>query len=462
MMNNSPLITVYITNHNYGKYIDQAIKSILEQSFQDFELIIIDDGSTDNSKSIIEKYEDYSNIKVVYQNNKGLTVSNNIALNLAQGEFIVRLDADDYFTKDALKLMVREFENEQLGMVFGDWYLVADNGEVLGVEQRHDFQKNVTLYDQPAHGACTMFRKSCLKQLGGYDETITRQDGYELWLRFIDRFEVGNINVPLFYYRQHSKSLTKDEVKLLDTRSNILKKHADKINRSKKIKVLGIISVRGSEIDPRSKPFVKIGGEYLIDRTISVLAQCSAIEKIVVTTPDKNILQHVNKHYDNNKVIGLERPYELARINKSDQDTIDHALKYGVKNEQFDYYFGSSIETPFKRKELIESGINIATIFDVDTVIGVRHNNKKHFRHNGKGLVPIDENPEFLRLEGSQLFTRVSGYLLREIKSYKKNGKAMGEKIGHIMMDRKAMFEIEDDMDIEIAKLIEKNYRTKY
>ena len=457
MMNNSPLITVYITNHNYGKYIDQAINSILEQSFQDFELIIIDDGSTDNSKSIIEKYEDYSNIKVVYQNNKGLTVSNNIALNLAQGKFIVRLDADDYFTKDALKLMVREFENKNLGMVFGDWYLVDEKGEVLGVEQRHNFQKDVTLYDQPAHGACTMFRKSCLKKLGGYDETISRQDGYELWLRFIEQFEVGNINVPLFYYRQHSESLTKDETKLLNARSDILSKHSQKRNKSKKIKVIGIISIRGSEIDYRSKPFVKIGGEYLIDRTISVLTECRAIEKIIVTTPDKNILKHVTKYYDKNKVISLERPYELARINKSGQETIDHALEYGVPNEQFDYYFGSSIETPFKRKELIESGINIATIFDVDTVIGVRRSTKKHFRHNGKGLIPVNDNPEFLRLEGSQLFTRVSGYLLREIKNYKNNGKAMGEKIGHVMIDRKAMFEIEDDIDIEIANTIIKN-----
>ena len=82
-----------------------------------------------------------------------------------------------------------------------------------------------------------MFRKTCLKQLGGYDESITRQDGYELWLRFIEQFEVGNINVPLFYYRQHSKSLTKDEVKLLDTRSEILSKHVQKRKKSKKLKL---------------------------------------------------------------------------------------------------------------------------------------------------------------------------------------------------------------------------------
>ena len=66
-MDNSTLITVYITNHNYGKYLDQAINSVLKQSFQDFELIIIDDGSIDNSKQIIKKYETSKKVKVIFQ-----------------------------------------------------------------------------------------------------------------------------------------------------------------------------------------------------------------------------------------------------------------------------------------------------------------------------------------------------------------------------------------------------------
>ena len=115
MNNQNPLVTVYVTNFNYGKYIEKAIESILTQSYQKFEIIIIDDGSTDNSREIISNYESHEKINIVLQNNKGLTVSNNIALNLAKGEFIVRLDADDYFIKDALKLMVREFENDKLG-----------------------------------------------------------------------------------------------------------------------------------------------------------------------------------------------------------------------------------------------------------------------------------------------------------------------------------------------------------
>ena len=181
---------------------------------------------------------------------------------------------------------------------------------------------------------------------------------------------------------------------MLDTRSEILSKHAKKGNRQKNIKVVGIVSIRGSDIDQRSRPFVKVDDGYLIDRTISVLRQCKDLEKIIITTPDK-ILHHVNQTYDKNRIIGLERPVEFARINKSSIDTINHALEYGVPNETYDYFFGSSIETPFKRKEYIESGINIASIFKVDTVIGVRQNNQKLFRHNGQSLVSINSNQNF-------------------------------------------------------------------
>jgi CMP-N-acetylneuraminic acid synthetase len=458
MMNNSPLLTVYITNHNYGKYIDQAINSILEQSFQDFEIIIIDDGSTDNSKAIIDQYENHPKTKVIYQNNRGLTVSNNIALKLSRGEFIVRLDADDYFTKDALKLMVREFENNKLGMVFGDWYLVSEDGEILGVEQRHDFQKDVVLYDQPAHGACTMFRKSCLKQLGGYDETITRQDGYEVWLRFIEKYEVRNINVPIFYYRQHFDSLTKDEVRLLDTRSKILQNHANRQSDAVRPKVLAIIPIRGNELDHRSRPFEQVGGKLLIDRTIDVVSSSDGISKIIITTPDQKIIDHIAKHYSNfDDIIAHRRPVEMARINTPIQDTIDHVMDAVSPDEKFDYFFGFSIETPFKRKELIESGISLASIFNIDTVIGVRPNSKKHFKHNGAGLIPVEDNSEFLRLENRQIFTKASGYLLRSISSYMESRKMIGEKIGHVIFDQKAMFEIKSDIDIGIADYIE-NY----
>ena len=90
----SNIITVYITNYNYGKFIKKCVESVLAQSIKNYELIIIDDGSTDDSKEILKEYKEYKNIKIVFQKNIGLNATNNVAIGLSQGKYILRLDAD--------------------------------------------------------------------------------------------------------------------------------------------------------------------------------------------------------------------------------------------------------------------------------------------------------------------------------------------------------------------------------
>ncbi len=101
----NPLITVYITNFNYGQFIKKAINSVLNQTFKNFELIIIDDGSKDKSTKIIKQFQYKKNVKIVFQNNKGLIVSNNLALRLSKAKYIMRLDSDDWLDPHALEIM---------------------------------------------------------------------------------------------------------------------------------------------------------------------------------------------------------------------------------------------------------------------------------------------------------------------------------------------------------------------
>mgnify|MGYP004004405407 FL=1 len=129
---NPPSVTIYITNYNYGTYLEQAIQSVLNQTYTDYELIIIDDGSTDDSKDIIDQYQKHNNIYTVFQENKGLNASNNIALNLTRGKYIVRLDADDYFAPQAIEVMVSELNrNKDHALVFPDYYHVDEKGNIL-------------------------------------------------------------------------------------------------------------------------------------------------------------------------------------------------------------------------------------------------------------------------------------------------------------------------------------------
>jgi len=206
---NDPLITVYITNYNYGNFLDKAIKSVLNQSYKKFELIIIDDGSTDNSKKILEKYNNNKKIiKIIFQKNKGLLFSNNVALKMSKGEYITRLDADDWLDQNFLQVMVNEIKkNRNIGMIFCNYYIVNKSGEIQDQFFRHNF-KNVKLLDQPAHGACSLINVKCLKNVGGYNQNLRSQDGVDIWIKLILKFKVVNVNLPLFYYRQHGKNLT--------------------------------------------------------------------------------------------------------------------------------------------------------------------------------------------------------------------------------------------------------------
>ena len=451
------LVTVYITNFNYGKFIKQAIESVLLQTEQSFELIIIDDGSTDNSKEIIEKYKDLKNIRIVYQKNKGLNVTNNIALRAARGKYIVRLDADDYFSPNALELLLEKIESDSmLGMVFPDYFIVDNQGEVLERHKRHDFDNEVKLFDQAAHGACTMIRVKFLREIGGYDESFSCQDGYELWVKFTSKFKVSNINEPLFYYRKHGKNLTSNEDRILDTRATINSKYVKKLN--KEIKSVAIIPVRGEGNDIYKLPF---GSHTLLEEKINQALESNFITKVIVTSPDKNIKQLINDKYENHdKVSFFYRDKSKTRINVDLNSTLELILNK-FKNLDFKAITILAIEFPFLKPSKIDDAINTMVLFDADSLISVRNTNKLLFRHNGRGMNPILGMEKFTKMEREMLYFHSGGISVSTRKNFEKNNKMLSGKVGHILLDQKSAFEINTEFDMKIATLIKNDINTQ-
>lgn len=452
-MEKKPLVTLYITNHNYGRYIEQAIQSVLDQEFQDFELIIIDDGSTDDSLDKIIKYESRKDIHIVRQKNQGLTVSNNIALKLGSGKYIMRLDADDYLDPRALEIMVSALEkNENLALVFPDYYEVDENGEIIGQVRRHDFDKDVSLFDQPAHGACTMIRRNILLEVGGYDETFNRQDGYDLWLNIVTDYTVKNINLPLFYYRQHFLSLTREEKLLLETRSKIIEKHVKK-RGEKELAVLAVIPVRGSVMDRRSLPLEKLGDNLLIDWTIGAALRSTKLSHILLSTHDANVLHHAKRTYGN-KILYHEREMQYARINEGLNATLKDALNFYTQvNPEPDAMIVLNIESPFRSEMYINKAIHVMQLYNVDVVVGVRMDDDIFYIHDGKGLKP-NNSENGLRLERDSLYRKVGGLTLIDRKFFSKKNKIIGGKIGHIILDQKSAFSIKSELDWQIAEAL--------
>ena len=105
MNNKIPKVTIYMPNYNYGKYLEEAVDSVKNQVFKDWELIVIDDGSTDDSVDVLKKFANEEKITVIHQKNKGLNVTNNVAIRLSRGKYIVRLDADDFIDESFLLVL---------------------------------------------------------------------------------------------------------------------------------------------------------------------------------------------------------------------------------------------------------------------------------------------------------------------------------------------------------------------
>ena len=446
-----PVVTVYITNYNYGRYLDQAIQSVLGQTFQDFELIIIDDGSTDDSRTILERYETSEGIFIIRQENKGLIAANNIAVKVARGNYIMRLDADDYLDPRALEIMVSTLERDpQAALVFPDYYEVDDHGAIIRHIRRHDFEKDVALFDLPAHGACTMIRRDILSEVGGYDEAFTRQDGYDLWLKVVGSHRVKNVNLPLFFYRQHATNLTRDERQLLKTRSDVKAKHV-KTRELPPLVILTVVPVRGNLADPRSMPLASLGNKKLIDWTLDAALGSELVSGTLVTTPDQAVIAHVNERYGD-RVLTLQRSPELARINVGTEQSALEALDvYRRNHPQPDALLLLYIEAPFRSSLYVDKIINTMQLFDVDIVDGVRLDDSLFYYHDGNGLRPWRSSTR-LRLEREDLFRRVGGIHLIRREFLEQEREMIGGKIGHITLDQKAAFVIRTELDWKLAQ----------
>lgn len=208
----NPKVSVIMPVYNGKRFLREAIDSILNQTFTDFEFIIINDGSTDRTQEIIDSYNDARLVVIKNQQNIGLPGSLNKGLEIARGEYITRMDADDISTPDRLAKQVKFLdEYKHIGYVSNFWLLIRENGVEIGVLEvpttHKEMQKEyLTLYCFN-HGS-SMFRKSCQKEIGFYRPEFECAEDGDFCLRFSEKFQTANIPEPLYRRRMHPESLS--------------------------------------------------------------------------------------------------------------------------------------------------------------------------------------------------------------------------------------------------------------
>lgn len=200
--------------YNRDKFIVQAIESVLLQNFSDWELVIVNDGSTDNTDKIIKKYIG-RNLPIKYSlniRNKGITESRKIALSLCDGEYVAVLDSDDVWVdKDKLKKQVDFLDNNKDYVLVGGMAGIIDQaGSVIGkidLEQTNARIRNKLLFSNQFIHSSIMFRKLVVLEIGGYKEYKLGED-FEMILRMGKKGKFANLPDVLINYRKHLSSAT--------------------------------------------------------------------------------------------------------------------------------------------------------------------------------------------------------------------------------------------------------------
>ncbi len=207
-----PQISVLVNVYNGSNYIHDCIKSILDQSFVDFELIVIDDGSTDDTKQIVLSFDD-NRIKYYYQENSGISNALNFGLKISRGKYIAKLDADDFAYKDRLKIQFQFMENNADYIVCGCFAdVISEDGNFIYTFKvptgNYEIKYNMQKFNCIIHSGSFYLRSKAI-EIGGYD-TLASQH-FEDYLFFSKMVKLGgayNIALPLITYRLNINSVT--------------------------------------------------------------------------------------------------------------------------------------------------------------------------------------------------------------------------------------------------------------
>ena len=210
-------VSVIVPVYNQEKYMGRCIRSLLKQTMSedDYELIVINDGSTDNSVDVLKPF--MGDIRYI-ENEKqlGLPSSLNIGIKKARGQFIVRVDADDFVHWDYLNILSMHLQlNHDIDAIACDYLLVNDHQDILS---------QVNCLEIPI-GCGIMFRLEQLIDIGLYDEDFLVREDEDLRIRFQKKYNISRVHLPLYRYRKHEKNITSDDSEMHKYQQKLKKKH---------------------------------------------------------------------------------------------------------------------------------------------------------------------------------------------------------------------------------------------
>jgi len=216
-----PKVSVIIPCYNYGRYLRQAIQSALDQTFTDFEVIVVDDGSTDDTSKVARSFED-SRVRYVWQENKGLPGARNTGIRASSGEYVAFLDADDWFLPRKLELQTGFLdEHPEVGLVASGWIETDEQGNALRRVEPWRWKPYLGLAEcvmgVPVVVHAVLVRRYWLDAVDLFDERLLWVEDWDLWLRLaVEGCRLTWLPTIVCCYRLHGENMARNAIRMRD------------------------------------------------------------------------------------------------------------------------------------------------------------------------------------------------------------------------------------------------------
>jgi len=297
MAKKAPTVSVVIPTYNLAHLIGRAIRSVLDQTYQDFEIIVVDDGSTDNTEEVIRSLNDPRIHYIHHEKNRGGAAARNTGIKVAQGEYIAFQDSDDEWLPEKLEKQMQVFENApaEVGVVYTGFWRMA-HGKKIYVPSAKITRKEGNIHNELLRGnfvgtPTAVIKNECFRKAGLFDERLPRLQDWELFIRISKFYEFKCIDEPLVisYFTPDSISASQDA--LSNAHELILEKHFQDFRRNRRLLaswqyLIGNLLCQNGKMNPGRDYFLKavkmypLNIKYLVAAFLSLLGQ-SAYTKAV-------------------------------------------------------------------------------------------------------------------------------------------------------------------------------------
>lgn len=227
-MKDMPLVSIVTPTYNRADFLPAAISSVLAQTYEDFELIVVDDGSEDDTRAVLEPFLGDKRVRYFYQENQGQSVARNYALAQSSGEFIAFLDSDDLWCPNKLEKQLSAFDaNPDADIVHGDEVLIDEQGEVITEKNMKRYSGRITrqlLADNSVSITTALVKRRCFQEMGGFDTSVGVADDYDLWLRFSAKYRFYYEPGIVASYRVMTNQISSDKRRRFEANEFIIKR----------------------------------------------------------------------------------------------------------------------------------------------------------------------------------------------------------------------------------------------